>query len=63
MKMLLYFFSLVALVSGRLSCKLHGGYHGDIVVLVSCSGQVTSDNSEGRYSDSCRRKHIRWYLV
>jgi hypothetical protein len=24
----------------------------------SCFGQVTGDNSKGRYSDSCRRKHI-----
>jgi hypothetical protein len=31
------------------------------VVLVP--EQVTSDNSEGSYSDSCRRQHIRWSLV
>jgi hypothetical protein len=56
-------FSLVALVLGRLSCKFHGGYHGDIVVLVSCSRQVTGDNFEGSYSDGCRRQHIRWPLA
>jgi hypothetical protein len=29
----------------------------------SCSGQLTTDNSEGIYSDGCRRKHIIWSLV
>jgi hypothetical protein len=29
----------------------------------SCSGQVTGDDSEGSYSDDCRRQHFRWSLV
>jgi hypothetical protein len=29
----------------------------------ACSSQVTGDNSEGSYSDRCRRQHIRWSLV
>jgi hypothetical protein len=29
-------FLVVDFVPGRLSCKFHGGYHGDVVVLVSC---------------------------
>jgi low affinity Fe/Cu permease len=33
-------FLVVDLVPGRLSCKFHGGYHGDVVVLVSCSGRL-----------------------
>jgi hypothetical protein len=39
-------FLVVDLVPGRLSCKFHGGYHGDVVVLVSCSGKVTGNSSE-----------------
>jgi hypothetical protein len=31
------------------------------VVLVS--GRSRGDNSEGIYSDGCRRQHIRWSLV
>jgi hypothetical protein len=29
----------------------HGGYHGDFVVLVSCSGQVIRDKSEESNSE------------
>jgi hypothetical protein len=29
-------FLVVDLVLERLSCKFHGGYHGDVVVLISC---------------------------
>jgi hypothetical protein len=39
-------FLVVDHVSGSLSCKFHGGYHGDVVVLVSCSGKVTGNNSK-----------------
>jgi hypothetical protein len=36
-------FLVVDFVLDRLSCKFHGSYHGDVVVLVSCSGQVTME--------------------
>jgi hypothetical protein len=41
-------FLVVVFVPGRLSCKFHGGYHGDVVVLVSCFGQVTIGHNTGR---------------
>ena len=39
-------FLVVDPVSGKLSCKIHGDYHGDVVVLVSCFGQVIGNSSE-----------------
>jgi hypothetical protein len=29
-------FLVVDLVPGMLSCKFHAGYHGDVLVLISC---------------------------
>jgi hypothetical protein len=34
------------LVPGMLSCKFHGGYHGDDVVLFSYFGKVTGNSSK-----------------
>jgi hypothetical protein len=39
-------FLVVELVPDMLSCKFYGGYHGDVVVLVSCSGKVTCNSFE-----------------
>jgi hypothetical protein len=56
-------FLVVDLVPGRLSCKFHGGYHGDIVVLVSCSGRSQVIALRGSYNDGCRRQQFRWSLA
>jgi hypothetical protein len=56
-------FLVTYLVPGRLSCKFHGGYHGYVVVLVSCLGKSQVIALRGSYNDRCRRQLIRWSLA